>query len=834
MLILLKNGAIFEVFPLLLSAIGFGLLLYSIGLLLKKIHTKLSAIVVVVLLLSTLFIRHLLGFLYDFSGQGFTSDFFAHIGLKSFEIGVGEYGARLLVLLIFFLFVAIVAFVLVSNHPDKPMRHGFLFLFGSFILIFLGVAGSPEILLTKAYARYSLVRKNHFSATDARKQSLHLLEPIRQSEFAPIDKNKLQASLPKDPVNLILVYLESFNEMLTGSKKYPGLTPHIDVLKKRFHTFSQNYSSAYVTIEGIANSQCGTLMNMDHANNSLTIRRGRLPMLPCLGDVLHKAGYQQIYLGGAGLEFAGKGGFFLDHGYDEVLGWKHWVKEGFKPLKNIWGLPDTKLFNEALKTIQLLRSQSTPFNVTMLTLGTHIPGYQYEGCPDYPGIKNEAFINAIHCTDFLLGKFVDQLENLGILQDTVLYIQADHGVPPKPILKRLFADDIEDRRILTLISTPEFIKNKLGTWHEDAPEASVNMVATLLEIMQIKHNADFIFARSHFDRGNSQSYQLTRYEDYTNGKKISNNPSDCMEQERSDPLSLPLDNCDKDRALQAVYVLDATYSMLAEENQVCKLAAEAYLTPASGRVHVRWGNHVLTDQFYGHGRKVKSFMRGIFLLILDNQEKILQQQFFSADSQEDLKRLNVVLNGQTQNHHLLLISNIAPNKLDPQIKILWPKQLLQNHLVYGHFVDEELVIDFVDKKYAFAKQFYPASCPDGIQQHEFVAPKPPEKTAFCKIIRWGPQTTYTGKRFNEQSNARSAFWFKTKCAPEYLVVRFSGKILDTVKRLPTITASFNADSYLQQSGQYDIELMDQETGEVVKVGLFQIFPSQNKKTPKKG
>ena len=84
-----------------------------------------------------------------------------------------------------------------------------------------------------------------------------------------------------------------------------------------------------------------------------------------------------------------------------------------------------KTGDEALARIQELHARDTPFNVTLLTLGTHIPGFQYEGCPVYPGRPNEPFLNGIHCTDYLAGQFVDQLEAKGLLGDTVLYIQGD-------------------------------------------------------------------------------------------------------------------------------------------------------------------------------------------------------------------------------------------------------------------------------------------------------------------------------------------------------------------------------------------------------------------------
>ena len=87
---------------MLLSSTGFALLLYALVNLFKKFGPGIASIMGALLFLSALLIRYLLGFLYDFSGRGFSSEFFAHIDRASLGIGLQEYDHEAWVMLIVF------------------------------------------------------------------------------------------------------------------------------------------------------------------------------------------------------------------------------------------------------------------------------------------------------------------------------------------------------------------------------------------------------------------------------------------------------------------------------------------------------------------------------------------------------------------------------------------------------------------------------------------------------------------------------------------------------------------------------------------------------------
>lgn len=707
-----RNGEVMALIPMLLSSIGLALLLVGLSSVLRRINTLFAATVLTGLLTLCLLLRFLLGFLYDFTGRGFSGEFFAHINLTSLNVGLVEYRKESIILLGLILFSAyIIQRLSKRQQPQRKTTSG-LVLFASAMLIYFGASASPELMLARAYAHYHFVApiEQNLNVATIREQSKKLLTPIRGALPLPIEKNQLQASLPERPLNLILIYLESFNESLSHDPRFPGLSPAIDALKKRYHYFDNITSSAYVTIEGIANSQCGTLMNMEYANNALTSREGRLSELPCLGDVLHTAGYQQIYMGGAGLDFAGKGAFLAAHGYDQLYGAQYWDKQGFERFAE-WGLADTDLYDQAFKKIQVLHAETAPFNLTLLTLGMHIPGFQYEGCPRYTENKDKQFLNAIHCTDFLLGQFMQKLEDFGILKDTLVYMQADHGVFPSADMLKLFADDFPDTRLLTLLALPASPDDTRIQAARHTAGSSVDTAASLLDLLHIKHNAGFVFGRSHFQPDTQADYRLTRRADYMDGHRIENDSASCTDLNTEAPVSLPLDNCEKQHVMRTLNTLNVSYAKTQHaDNRVCELAVDVRRDPDSGAIEVKWGNQNLSKQFYWRGsKKRKKQIEGVYAVVIDAQNEVQQALYFEKDSEQDIASLRTLLK-QAQAQNILLINNAEVASLKPTILTLWPEALTRNKVVYGKQGIKDSSVEYSSDSLRSDHHFVPSNC----------------------------------------------------------------------------------------------------------------------------
>src|SRR5690606_23189858 len=125
---------------------------------------------------------------------------------------------------------------------------------------------------------------------------------------------------------------------------YPGLMPNLTRLVAEHGLVPHIHASSFVTMEGIVNTQCGTLYPFDGRSEAMAGFDNLLERMPCLGDVLHAAGYRQTFLGGADKSFAGKGRFLSVHGYDKVMGQGDWAAQGLNQRPGTWGVSDVDLF----------------------------------------------------------------------------------------------------------------------------------------------------------------------------------------------------------------------------------------------------------------------------------------------------------------------------------------------------------------------------------------------------------------------------------------------------------------------------------------------------------
>lgn len=96
---------------------------------------------------------------------------------------------------------------------------------------------------------------------------------------------------------------------------------------------------------------------------------------------------------------------------------------------------------------------------------------------------------------------------------------------------------------------------------------------------------------------------------------------------------------------------------------------------------------------------------------------------------------------------------------------------------------------------------------------------------FCEIEQWGPQQVHAGERFNTRLEGSSAFWFRTSCAPARVMLLADGQLIETSRRPPNITASFNADGLLQQPGEHELAFYDPDTRSTWSIGTFQVLPA---------
>ena len=241
------------------------------------------------------------------------------------------------------------------------------------------------------------------------------------------------------PLNLVYIYLESLERTYLDQTLFPGLTPNLIRLEEKYTSFTDIHQIPGTgwTIAGMTASQCGVPLVTKAGTNDATARgegnsmSGMSEFLPgatCIGDILQNIGYRLSYTGGAKLSFAGKGKFYKTHGFDLVEG-KDELTEKLKPGDYFWqwGLYDDTLFNN---TIEVLKNPDIkePFGHFLLTLDTHNPaGHPSASCGNqkYEDGGN-SMLNAVHCSDYMLGKLIDDIQKLKIAENTLIVITSDH------------------------------------------------------------------------------------------------------------------------------------------------------------------------------------------------------------------------------------------------------------------------------------------------------------------------------------------------------------------------------------------------------------------------
>lgn len=266
-----------------------------------------------------------------------------------------------------------------------------------------------------------------------------------------------EIAMPEKPLNIVMIYVESLENTYRDENLWgENLMDSLDEATAgwvEFPEFREVRGTGW-TIAGIVASQCGVLLKEENSFdlaqqlglksiNRIGERVDKfMPGITCMGDVLGDAGYQNVFLGGADPEFAGKGKFLTEHGYHRILGQPYWEMKGETEFTK-WGLHDDDLLRHAKAELDELHATGQPFNLTVLTVDTHRPeGHlsptcERKGAEDLPGI--------VACTSDMLADFVHHMERKGYLEDTAVVITGDHLTMPNSVQDII---DLEENRTI--------------------------------------------------------------------------------------------------------------------------------------------------------------------------------------------------------------------------------------------------------------------------------------------------------------------------------------------------------------------------------------------------
>jgi phosphoglycerol transferase len=235
--------------------------------------------------------------------------------------------------------------------------------------------------------------------------------------------------------NLVYIYAESFERSYFDETVFPGLIKELRALESKATSFTQikQVSGTGWTIAGMTASQCGIPLITPSHGNSMSGMDKFLPNAVCLGDLLADEGYSLSFLSGSSLEFAGTQKLFSSHGFENVAG-KNILKNKLKNPSDInqWGLYDDSLFKIAFKEFMNSSKKEEPFAMFLATMDTHHPqGHVSKTCTEqYQNIYQNGdnpILNAVACSDHLIGSFVKKILDSKYKDNTIIVISSDHS-----------------------------------------------------------------------------------------------------------------------------------------------------------------------------------------------------------------------------------------------------------------------------------------------------------------------------------------------------------------------------------------------------------------------
>ena len=607
-----------------LATVGLVGLLVSVYL--SPLRVRAAWLVALVALLSaSLFVRMLFFGLTRFSGHDFGPDFFLHLGAEAAQVAWEQFRQYFVWLALGMLGLVVALFAGLRRAPRMSARFALGLGIASLLLLALSRAGMPEWRLAQATRQW--YSPPLVAIADSR---LALWRQSALIEVDPVTVQRLMATAADPPQNLILLYIEAGGVAMAPADRYPGLMPNLKRLIERHGLVEHLHASSYVTMEGIVNSQCGTLFPIGRNSEAMAGFDNLLERMPCLGDVLRAAGYRQTFLGGADKRFAGKGRFLAQHGYDKVMGQHDWAKQKVFQRRGTWGVSDVDLFRQSLLELQRLKDSGQPFNLTLLTIGTHLPGFAYEECAPY-GDGKEVFLNAAHCTDTLVGQWIEDLQRGGWLDDnTWLVITGDHHVFPSVEMKRLFGDEaVADRRLPLIV---------LGG--RPAPEATqshgagYDLAPTVLDLLGVTSNAHFALGRSLFDERQPRDFYVSRFGDILGEDAFVPDQAGCPEHAASRiPGAQALTGCEREELFTILDAQARNYS--APPSRVnCNSAVPlrvALPEEPDGALRLEVSGVDESDRYIWRARHVDPDRRGLYVLALNENGRVLSRRFYPPD-----------------------------------------------------------------------------------------------------------------------------------------------------------------------------------------------------------
>ena len=258
---------------------------------------------------------------------------------------------------------------------------------------------------------------------------------IEENYINPDDVNLI---FPKNKQNLIYIFLESMESSYTdienGGIMEENLIPNLTKLYKKNISFSNNeklggalnMTGSTWTIGAMVAQTSGVPLKLPIDGNSYGKNQAFLKGITTLGNILKENGYNQYIIMGSDSNFAGRKGYFEQHGNYEIFDVYTAIKEEkMNEFDRVWwGFEDVDLYEWSKEKLLMLSSKEEPFNFTLLTADTHAEdGWLSDSCE----VKyDDQYSNVISCADKQISDFINWIKKQDFYKNTTIVIVGDH------------------------------------------------------------------------------------------------------------------------------------------------------------------------------------------------------------------------------------------------------------------------------------------------------------------------------------------------------------------------------------------------------------------------
>ncbi|MDP2265252.1 MAG: LTA synthase family protein [Thiobacillus sp.] len=221
------------------------------------------------------------------------------------------------------------------------------------------------------------------------------------------------------PRNVVLISVESLSASYLGSfGNQTGLTPRLDALAKEGVLFTQLYATGTRTVRGLDALSLGTPPIPGQA----IVRRPGNEHLATIGEILHRKGFETLFLYGGYGYFDNMNAYFSSNNY-RVVDRTDFPKAsvGFA---NVWGVADEFLFDNSLLQLDRIHAAGKPFMAQIMTTSNHRPFTYPEGRIDIPSPGRRE--GGVKYTDYAIGDFIEKARTKPWFANTLFVIVADH------------------------------------------------------------------------------------------------------------------------------------------------------------------------------------------------------------------------------------------------------------------------------------------------------------------------------------------------------------------------------------------------------------------------